>query len=124
MDSENEDRIRQALAAWETRDSPPTFRNLALAQSVLCDQARGKRQNRWQADEHEQKLPPGTERALEKWCQDMDDCGFPPPMDIKRGMAMSLAKRTADEENNSELAIIGRHWTNCFLNRHPALAAQ
>ena len=82
LDSEKENRIRQALAAQESSDPPPTFRNLALefgvARSVLCDRASRKRQNRRQAHEHQQKLPPGTEKALAKWCQDMDDSGFPP----------------------------------------------
>lgn len=82
LESEKKERIRKALAARESRDPQPTFRNLVLefgvAQSELCDRASGKRQNRRRAHEHQQKLPLGTEKALENWFQDMDDSGFPP----------------------------------------------
>lgn len=39
-------------------------------------------------------------------------------------MAQSLARKRAEEEDDSQIAIMGRCWITRFLNRHPALAAR
>ena len=125
---EREDRIRRALKARIERDPQPTFRELALefgvARSVLCDRASGNRRNRQIAHEKEQKLSPGDEKALEKWCQDLDDWGFPPRMDLLRGFARALAQIRAEEEGDASIAHLGINWTTRFLSRHPTIAAR
>jgi glucose-6-phosphate isomerase len=45
-------------------------------------------------------------------------------MDLLKVMAMVLAAQQAVEENNPELAKLGKHWIANFLNRHPTLAAK
>jgi hypothetical protein len=125
---DKEDRIKRALIARKDRDPPPTFRDLALefgiARSVLCNRASGKTQNTQVAHENQQKLPPGTERALEKWCQDLDDRGFPPRMDLLQGMANSLATLRAKEEEDPSIAYLGKNWIKRFLSRHPSIGAR
>jgi hypothetical protein len=65
-----------------------------------------------------------AEIALENWCKQLDDWGFPPRMDLLKSMAQVLAKHRADQENDSKLANLGKHWIANFLDRHPTLSAK
>lgn len=55
----------------------------------------------------------------------MDDAGFPPRVDLLRGMASALAQNIAEEDKlDPTAAIIGRNWVSRFLDRHPDLASK
>jgi len=73
---------------------------------------------------HWQKLTPAMEKALEDWYTQLDDWGFPPQMDLLCAMASALAKIRAEEENNPELAHLGKQWLANSLNRHPKLSTK
>ena len=54
--------------------------------------------------------PRWVERGLEQWAVPMDASGFPPRLDLFKGMAVHLAQKSADEEDDSSLAILDRNW--------------
>jgi len=64
------------------------------------------------------------EKALEDWCTQLDDWGFPPRMDLLCAIAGALAKIRAEEENNPKLAHLGKYWLANFLNHHPKLSTK
>jgi len=120
-----EDQVRRALE--ERRSEGTSFRKLAVkygvSSSTLSDRARGGL-SRQEGHSHRQKLTPAMEKALEEWCKQLDDWGFPPRLDLLRAMALALAKLRAEEEDDLELAQLGKHWLSKFLDRHPALSAK
>jgi len=73
-DSEREERIRAALLQRRKEGTP--WATLALeygiAGSTLNDRWKGARGRR-EAHSEQQKLPPMAEKALEWWCQQLDD---------------------------------------------------
>jgi hypothetical protein len=56
--------------------------------------------------------------AIVRWCQKMDDWGFPPRLSAVHGIAASLIAKRA-----SHLPL-GKNWLTRFLNRNPDLAAR
>ena len=54
----------------------------------------------------------------------MDASGFPPRLDLFKGMAAHLAQKRADEEDDPSLAILGQNWLRGFLNRHLELSTR
>jgi len=120
-----EERINLALAKRHKENVP--FKQLALEfnipRTTLKDRAYGGATHK-EAHAHQQKLPPSAEKALEDWCKQPDDWGIAPHMDLFEAMALVLAEQRAVEENNPELAKLGKHWIANFLNRHLTLAAK
>ena len=123
--SEKEERIRAALL--QRREEGTPWATLALeygiAGSTLNDRWKGARERRV-AHSDQQKLPPMAEKALERWCQQLDDWGFPPRMDMLREMANVLARQRAEQEGDPKLAVLGKNWITRFLDRHPQLAGK
>ena len=76
------------------------------------------------AHSDQQKLPPMAEKALEQWCQQLDDWGFPPRMDMLREMANVLGRQRAEKEGDPKLAVLGKNWITRFLDPHPQLAGK
>ena len=91
--------------------------------STLNDHWNGA-QNRHEAHADQQKLPPSVEQALEDWCKHLDDWGFPPQIDLLRGMANALAQQRAEEEGNPELGFLRKNWITRILDGHPDLASK
>lgn len=124
-ESEREERIRAALL--QRRDEGTPWATLALeygiAASTLNDRWKGARGRR-EAHSEQQKLPPMAEKALERWCQQLDDWGFPPRMDMLREMANILAWQRTEQEGDPKLAVLGKNWITRFLDRHPQLAGK
>jgi hypothetical protein len=126
--AEREDRIRRALAKRAEFNTPWTVLSLefGIPTSTLNDR-HNKRRNHHEAHQSQQKLPSIVEKALKRWCEDMDDAGFPPRIDLLRGMATAMAQNIAEEnglEVDSESAYIGRNWISRFLDRNPSLASK
>lgn len=124
-DNEREERIRAALQ--QRRDEGTPWATLALeygiAGSTLNDRWKGARGRR-EAHSEQQKLPPMAEKALERWCQQLDDWGFPPRMDMLREMANILVRQRAEQEGDPRLAVLGKNWITRFLDRYPDLAGK
>lgn len=124
---EREDRIHRALVKKaEIPKVPWSVLSLefGIPASTLNDRFNG-RKNRQEAHQSQQKLSPVIEKSLKKWIQDMDDAGFPPRVDLLRGMASALAQNIAEEDKlDLTAAIIGRNWVSRFLDRHPDLASK
>ena len=94
--AEREQKIKRALDEWRMKGIP--FRVLSLMYGIphstlrLSDRARGGK-NRHEAHQHQQALPPSTERALEVWAWRIDRLGFPPRLDLfKAAMAAYLVE--------------------------------
>jgi hypothetical protein len=126
--AEREDRIHHALAKRAEFSTPWSVLSLeyGIPASTLNDRFNG-RKNRREAHETQQKLPNAVERALKKWCEDMDDAGFPPRVDLLRSMATALAQNIAKENglgSSHESAYIRRNWISRFLDHNPALASK
>jgi hypothetical protein len=120
-----EERIKLGLPKHHKENVP--FKQLALefnvVRTTLQDRTHGGA-TRKEAHAHQQKLLPSAEKALEDWCKQLDDWGFPPRIDLLKAMALVLAAQRAVEENNPDLAKLGKHWIANFLDRHPTLAAK
>jgi hypothetical protein len=67
---------------------------------------------------HQQQLIEHEEKSILRWCQKMDDWGFPLRLSALHGMAASLVAKRA-----SHLPL-GRNWLIRFLNRNPELAGR
>jgi len=120
-----EDDIAAALVHREQEGT--SFHTLALLFNVPCstlaDRARGGL-SRKESHVHQQRLTPAMEKALQDWCKQLDDWGFPPQMDLFLAMAKALAQQWADEEEDPTLAGLGKRWVGNFLKRHPELVAK
>jgi len=55
-------------------------------------------------------------KALADWCQQLDDWGILLQLDLLRVMAGTLVQLRTEEENDSELAYLGKHWLSSFLD--------
>jgi len=60
-------------------------------------------QTRIQAHEWQQVVPPSVERALERWAIKMDTQEFPPRLDLFKAIAVHLAQKQADEDDDSSI---------------------
>lgn len=57
----------------------------------------------------------------------MDDAGFPPRIDLLRGVTTAMAQNIAEENSlgvDSESAYIDRNWISRFLDRNPSLVSK
>jgi len=121
----NEDNTAAALVHREREGT--SFRMLALLFNVPCstlaDHARGGLLRK-ESHVHQQRLTLAMEKALQDWCKQLDDWGFPPWMDLLLAMAKALAQQRADGEEDSILAGLGKRWLGNFLKHHPELAAK
>ena len=78
----------------------------------------GTTMSRVEAHEEQQRLTPGKENAIVKWCFSQDDIGFPPRLDMVKDMALYLEKK--------RLGVLppplGKNWVSRFPKRHSRLA--
>jgi hypothetical protein len=85
--------------------------------TTLRDRLKGA-QNRLESHRHQQLLTEYEEKSIVKWCQRMDDWGFPLRLALVNEMAAYLVeKRTSGRK-------LGRHWLTRFLDRNPELASR
>jgi hypothetical protein len=116
-----EERYKKALDGLQNG----TFSSLSeaaqaysLSKSSLGHRKNG-RQSRQKAHEDQQLLSPAAERAVVRWCTQLDDYGFPPRLDILLQLVRSLVTKEQGLEQD-----IGKNWITRFLNRHPEVAAK
>ena len=58
------------------------------------------------------------EKAIVRWCNHLDDWGFPPKLTLVKQMAAGLIQKRAGEQK------LGKHWLKLFLDRNPELASR
>ena len=58
------------------------------------------------------------EKAMVRWCNHLDDWGFPPKLTLVKQMAAGLIQKRAGEQK------LGKHWLKRFLDRNPELASR
>ena len=68
----------------------------------------------------QQQLTVAEEKAITKWCFDMDDRGFPPRLDIMRDMAAYLEMKRLGEMGEP----FGKHWLSRFVDRNPSITVR
>jgi len=57
------------------------------------------------------------EKAVVRWCNTLDDWGFPPKLTLVKQMAGHLIEKRASGQK------LGKHWLKWFLDRNPELAS-
>jgi len=122
-DERQQECIKLALAKWHK--GIIHFKQLAhkfnVVQISLQNWAHGGATHK-EAHAHQQKVPPSVEKALEDWHKQLNNCGFPPCMDLSMEMALVLAEQRTVKQNNPELLKLRQHWIANFLDGHPTLA--
>ena len=85
--------------------------------STLRDRLNGA-QDRQSSREPMQLFTKQEEKAMVRWCNHLDDWGFPPKLTLVKQMAADLIRKRAGEQK------LGKHWLKCFLDRNPELASR
>ena len=91
-----------------------------VPRTTLYYRLAGSRQSRQDAHEDQQRLTKPEEKAIVKFCFEMDDCGFPPRLDYVKDMALHLHEKRIGYKP----LPIGKNWITRFLSRHPDLASK
>jgi len=119
---EQEKDIVQATKSYK-KGNHSSFQDAAIAHDIKPTTFRnwyhGLCSSRNVANEKNQLLTPIGEKSLVKWCERLDDWGFPARLDMLKSMALKIA-----QSQNSEIQMIGKNWHLRFLKRHPRLKAK
>jgi len=106
---------KPCISTDEERQNAPEVNKRTLYRWIA-----GTHESRVISHQEQQRLTPAEESAIVKWCEEQDDRGFPPRLDMVRIMAIHL------EEKRTRIiaAPLGQKWISRFLNRHPTLASK
>jgi len=122
--SEYDERLQRALKALGSVNNPISVGEAAEEYEVnkrtLYRRIAGTHESRVISHQEQQRLTPAEESAIVKWCQEQDDRGFPPRLDMVRSMAIHLEEK----RTGTIAATLGQQWISRFLNRHPTLASK
>ena len=116
-DKEHEKSIRLAKRDF-TNGIEPSIRSAALTYNIPYTTLRARlhgRQTRTEANRGFQLLSVQEEKAIVRFCETLDDWGHPVTIKILKQFAQSLLPGQQG---------VGKHWTERFLKRNPALAAK
>jgi hypothetical protein len=111
-----------ALQAYETgqvRSLRAAAKAFDVPYSSLAPRASGCRP-RAEIGQHNRKLNDTEELALTQWILSMDQRGYPPRVCAVQHMAKLLLK---EREPNAR-TLIGKNWTNRFINRNDELKSK
>jgi transposase-like protein len=64
-----------------------------VSRTTLYYRLSGKRESRQKAHESQQRLITAEEKAVVRWCFEMDDRGFPPRLDIVKDMVLFIERK-------------------------------
>lgn len=117
---ERERLIQQAITHYK-ESSKPSLRisaeTFGIPWTTLRDRLNGAT-NRRDAHRSQQLLTEYEETTIVKWCERMDDWGFPLRLGLVKEMAAYLVRKR-------EFArTLGKHWLERFLSRNPAIASK
>lgn len=122
-DDKREELIQKAIKALQgglEGGVPAAVEIYGIPRTTLYYRLSGARQSRVKAHEDQQRLTEPEEKAIVKFCFEMDDRGFPPRLDHVKDMALNLEQNRIGKEPGP----MGKNWISRFLNRHPALASK
>jgi hypothetical protein len=113
------------LAAGEHKNPHQAALAHGISTSTLARRAKGGL-SRQEANEPNQFLTAGEEKALAKWITQMTAAGCPVRHILLREIALEVKKeRAATVNDESEVLVTytptGKEWTQRFLRRHPQL---
>lgn len=120
------DEYHQVLTAFEISSDPqkkkphltPIALYYGLVPTTLARRIAGKTRSHQEAHQHEQRLSPAEEQALESWVLQVAEWGWPPRVTSVRHMAKEML---AEKDDHKELGI---NWVASFLRRHPDLQSR
>ena len=122
--SEYDERLQRALKTLGSVNNPITVGEAAEEYEVnkrtLYRRIAGTHESRVISHQEQQRLTPAEESVIVKWCEEQDDRGFPPRLDMVRSMAIVLEEK----RSGTIAAPLGQKWISRFLNRHPTLASK
>lgn len=117
----HEELIQQAIKAVQgglKGGVPATVEIYGVPRTTLYYRLAGARRSRQVAHVAQQRLSESEEKAIVKWCFDINDRGFPARLDNVREMGLHLEGKRV----GGTLEPLGKNWITRFLNRHPTLA--
>ena len=124
MESQSkEDRVQLALNAFK-KGQFKTKKAVSLAFDVPATTLRRRIQgiaSRSQKAANCRKLSATEESTLSAWILDMDKRGLPLQLSTVRHLAQLLASARLP---SSQPTIIGEHWVNRYIQRHPELKSK
>lgn len=85
--------------------------------TTLRDRLNGA-QNRQEAHKSRQLLSDHEELTIVRWCERMDDWGFPLRLSLVKEMAAYLVKKREIGRT------LGKHWLDRFLKRNPGIVSK
>lgn len=90
-------------------------RRFGVIRSTLDQRMKGITQDRNKAHQIDQLFTPGEEKAMQTWCEEMNEVGFP----VNKLMLREMAQFILDNRDCQH--IVGVHWPDRFLKRHPTI---
>ncbi|KAH0603952.1 uncharacterized protein H6S33_006983 [Morchella sextelata] len=117
---EREKLIQDALSHYNTSTKPSmraSADTFGIPWTTLRDRLNGA-QNRRDAHRSMQLLSEHEETTIVRWCERMDDWGFPLRLSLVKEMAAYLVKKREIGRR------LGKHWLARFLQRNPELASK
>jgi len=124
-----EKQITNAVVAFR-KGNYPSITATAIAfdipKSTLAYQLSGQRVSRQKAHVDQQLLTEAEERAVVRWIKRLDDWGFPPRLDMVKGMATMLVGKKKEGLIGMEGGRIGlgKNWLSRFLDHHKDIASR
>ena len=119
-ESERENNLQLAMRAYR-KGKASSMRAMAekygIPYSTLRDRLNGA-QDRKSSREPMQLFTKQEEKAIVRWCNHLDDWGFPPKLTLVKQMAEHLIQKRAGQQT------LGKHWLKRFLDRNPELASR
>lgn len=115
-----EERLRNAILYLENSLTPNIRRaaeRFSVPYSTLHGRLRGSG-TRGQGQVKMQALTPIEEKAIVRWCSQLDEWGHPARLPLVKAMAEAILQRREKERR------IGKHWLSRFLKRQPELASK
>lgn len=117
---ERESHIKMAIEHYQNSMDPSlrqSAEKFSIPYSTLRDRLQGAK-NRRDSHRRQQLLTEHEEKSIVKWCERMDDWGFPLKLSLVKEMAAYLIKK----RHNGH--ILGVHWLGRFLDRNSELASR
>ncbi|KAH0608756.1 uncharacterized protein H6S33_001890 [Morchella sextelata] len=119
---EREKLIEKAMTHYRESGNSASLRisaeTFGISWSTLRDRLNGE-QNRREANRTQQLLNEDEEGCIVRWCQRMDDWGFPLRLSLVKELAAYLVSKRKGPGHK-----LGQHWLGRFLDRNPELSSR
>jgi len=119
-ESERENNLQLAMRAYR-KGKAASMRVMAekygVQYSTLGDRLNGA-QDQKSSREPMQPFTKQEEKGIVRWCNHLDDLGFPPKLTMVKQIGEHLIQKRAGQQT------LGKHWLKRFLDRNPELASR